>query len=569
MRLLIILLGVLAYLTSFGGVLLFDDDAAITNNPYVRTLWPLSDSIKAPPQSSVAGRPVVSLSLALNYAFGELRPWGYHAFNLTVHLLAGLTLFGVLRHTLSGPRLRRQYGGLATPLAGAIALIWVVHPLQTESVTYIVQRAESLVGLFYLLTLYCAIRGFEAARPRLWFIAAALISAVGMATKEVMATAPLAVLLYDRIFVADTFRQIAARRRDLYAGLAATWLVLGLLVIVGPRSETAGFGLPYLAPWEYARSQFGVILHYLRLCFWPHPLCLDYAWPVAQRAGEIVPQALVVAALLAGTIWALWRRSPVGFLGAWFFLTLAPTSSIVPIRDLAFEHRMYLPLAAVVTLTVMAGWWAINAVAARLAWRDSVRRALAVICVAALVVPLGIATSRRGFAYRSTEIMWGDVLATRPGNARAHCGLAYTLAAQGRLQEAIEHYGISLRMNPGDPITHNNYGGVLANMGLYDEAARHFAAAVSLYPKFTIAQVSLGNALHMEGDIAGAVAAHRKAIEMDGSYGDAYYNLGMDYAAEGKLDDAVAAFQKCLILSPAHKSAKEALAKATSRPAES
>jgi protein O-mannosyl-transferase len=567
MRVLIVVVGVLVYLTSFQGVFLFDDDSAIVNNPYVRSLWPLADAMNSPPQSSVAGRPLVSLSLAVNYALGGLRPWGYHAFNLAVHILAGLTLFGIARRTLLTPRMRRQYGGAAPQLAGVIALIWVVHPLQTESVTYVVQRAESLMGLFYLLTLYCAVRSFDAVRPRPWCLAGVLVCMLGMGTKEAMATAPLAVLLYDRVFVADSFRQIAARRRGLYAGLAATWLLLGVLVVTGPRSDTAGFGLNYLTPWEYARSQFGVIVHYLRLCFWPHPLCLDYAWPVAQKAGEIIPQALLVAALLAGTVWALYRRGALGFLGAWFFLTLAPTSSIVPIRDLAFEHRMYLSLAAVVALVVAMGWWVIGKIAARPAWSHSHRQVVAILAVVALVVPLGYAALCRNLAYKDTETMWRDVLATRPGNARAHCGLAFTLAAQGRLNEAVEHYMISLRINPGDAITHNNYGGVLANMERYDEAAGHFAEAVRLHPKFAIAQVSLGNALHLKGDLEAALAAHRKAIEIDPTYGDAYFNLGQDLEKMGRLNEAIKAYEKCLSLSPAHTSAKAALARTTSRPA--
>ena len=567
MRALIVVVGVLAYVTSFGGIFLFDDDHAIVNNPYVRSLWPLTDAMTAPPQSPVAGRPLVSLSFAVNFAIDGLNPRGYHALNLAIHILAGLTLFGIVRLTLVGPRLREQYGGVAVPLAGLIALIWVVHPVQTESVTYVVQRAESLAGLFYLLTLYCAARGFGADRPRPWFLAAILVCMLGMGTKEVMATAPLIVLLYDRVFIADSFRLIASRRRGLYAGLAATWLVLGLLVVVGPRSDTAGFSLNYLTPWQYARSQFGVILHYLRLTVWPHPLCLDYAWPIARDAGQIVPAGLAIAVLLGATVWALGRKSPAGFLGAWFFLALAPTSSIVPIRDLAFEHRMYLPLAAIVTLIVVGGWRLLAGLSARLSWSRTMLRAVAFGCGAAVVVPLGLATSSRNLAYASTETMWRDVLATRPCNARAHCGVAQALDAHGRLDEALEQYRISLDLDPGDPITHNNIGRVLANLGRYDQAVEEFAIAVRLKPDFAIAQVSLGNALRLKGDYAAAVAAHRRAVEIDPSYGDAYYNLGLDLEAQGRLNESVAAYEKCLSLSPGHKSAKSALEKATTRPA--
>ena len=182
--------------------------------------------------------------------------------------------------------------------------------------------------------------------------AAVVACALGMGTKEVMATAPIVVLLYDRCFLAGSFREAFRRRWPMYVGLAATWAILGALVIAYPwgAATGAGFGLAEAGPWEYARTQPGVILNYLRLSFWPSSLCFDYSWPIATSAGQIIPAAAVIAALLAATLWALRRAPALGFLGAWFFLILAPTSSFVPIiTEVAAERRMYLPLAAVVS----------------------------------------------------------------------------------------------------------------------------------------------------------------------------------------------------------------------------
>ncbi len=177
--------------------------------------------------------------------------WGYHAFNLAIHLAAALTLFGVIRRTLLSPGMRDHFGQAAIPLAFAVALLWVVHPLQTESVTYIVQRVESLMGLFYLLTLYCAIRAWDAseASSRLWVFAAIVACALGMGSKEVMVSAPLIVVLWDAMFATSpgasgrgpwaSFR----RRWPLYAGLASTWLILALLVYVERRGQSVGFDL--------------------------------------------------------------------------------------------------------------------------------------------------------------------------------------------------------------------------------------------------------------------------------------------------------------------------------------
>ena len=183
---------------------------------------------------------MVNLSLAINYALGGMATWGYHALNLAIHILAGLTLFGVVRRTLLQPSLLTRFGQAALSLALAVAVIWTIHPLQTEAVTYIAQRAESLMGLFYLLTVYCFIRGTESETPGIWYKLSVAACLLGMASKEVMISAPLMVLLYDRTFVGGSFRQAWERRRPLYMGLFGTWLLLGYLVVgTHNRNRTA------------------------------------------------------------------------------------------------------------------------------------------------------------------------------------------------------------------------------------------------------------------------------------------------------------------------------------------
>src|SRR5207249_870179 len=148
--LIIIAAGLCAYLNSLRGPFIFDDIDAINENPHIRKLWPLAEVLSAPRQTPVAGRPVVGLSLAINYALGGLNVCGYHVFNLATHMLAGLTLFGIVRRTLQRHPLEDQPSGSPTWFALAVALTWMLHPLQTEAVTYVIQRAESLMGLFYL-----------------------------------------------------------------------------------------------------------------------------------------------------------------------------------------------------------------------------------------------------------------------------------------------------------------------------------------------------------------------------------------------------------------------------------
>ncbi len=349
-------MGLLAYHNSLHAGFVLDDQPHITENPRIRQLWPPWDIVLH------TSRPVVLFSVAVNYALGGLNPWGYHLFNVGVHILAALTLFGVARRAFVSEPLRSRFGEAAEWLAAVISLIWLAHPLQTEAVTYTIQRGESLMGLFYLLTLYCVVRGSGAPRSQGWSMAAVASCALGMASKPVMVTAPVVILLYDRAYLAKSWRDVMKRRWILHACLAATWLLLPRLLANGSTewNESAGFAYNGVPPLDYALTQSGVILHYLRLAFWPQPLCFDYCcaygWPVARTVGDAAPGLMVVGALLAVTIWTWWRNPALGFLGVWFFLILVPTSSFVPVADLAVEHRMYLPLAAVAAMVTVGGF---------------------------------------------------------------------------------------------------------------------------------------------------------------------------------------------------------------------
>jgi len=338
------------------GAFVFDDVGAIDENPSIRSLWPIWPVLFSSTFASVAGRPLLNLSLAIDHALWGNRVWGFHLTNVLFHTLAALLLFAVIRRTLLLPALRDHFGSSATSLALIATLIWTVHPLQTESVTYIVQRSEAMVGFFYLLSLYCLIRADGAVRPAIWYGAGVISCLLGMATKEVMVSAPLVLLLYDRIFLSISFRQTLRQRWPFHLATAATWAVLGALMLTSGRREgSAGFGLGMGAR-EYAATQFGIITHYLRLCFWPRPLVLDYGVDTVHQASQIVPYAIFIVLLIGVTIWALARKPELGFLGFCFFAILAPTSSFVPLAgQVAAEHRMYLPLACVVISVMLLG----------------------------------------------------------------------------------------------------------------------------------------------------------------------------------------------------------------------
>jgi protein O-mannosyl-transferase len=526
--------GIVAYGRTFSVPLLFDDFDAILRNPTIRH-W---GTVLSPPGNTTAGgRPVLNASLAINYAISGTAVWSYHAVNLAIHVLCGLTLFGIIRRALASLR-----NPSATLIAFSASLIWILHPLQTESVTYTIQRAESLMGLFYLLTLYLFIRGAESdGRGLPWFILCFVTCAFGMATKEVMVSAPLIVFLYDRTFIARSFSEAWRRRWRVYAGLGSTWILLAFLVLsMNGRGASVGMGSG-ISSWSYALTQSSAIVHYLRLCFFPHPLVLDYGGLLEVRAAVLLPCVLVAVFLLAATVWALATHPAMGFLGTCFFAVLAPSSSFIPIvTETIAEHRMYLPLASVVVLAVLGIY----------RWLG---RAAPAACIVLSAV-LAVVTWQRNGIYLSEEGILRDSVDSRPENPRAHNNLGFKLATiPGRMDEAIAQYRAALSLNPGYAIAHNNLGvALLTRPGGINEAISHFEEAVRIQPNYAEAHCNLGNALRsIPGHANQAAVQYREAIRLKPDYAAAHNNLGNALAMDPeRRDEAMAEYGEAVRLDP-------------------
>ncbi|MFQ5428681.1 MAG: tetratricopeptide repeat protein [Phycisphaerae bacterium] len=609
-----------AYTNSFSGVFLFDDYGRIVGNKAIEHVLPISTHL-------AAARPLVSLSLAVNYAIGGLNPTGYHVFNLAIHLLAGLTLYGILRRTLRLGRFEHGLAAAADRVAFAASLLWLVHPLHTQSVTYVIQRAESMMGLCYLLTLYCFIRTATAGRSRsVWGLGAVFACACGMACKPVMVTAPVVVWLYDRVFLRRSPRASGRGRVAVLLGLAACWiipfshgvgrgLVRSATIDNAGSTATVGFAVPGITPIEYALTQAQVIPRYLRLSLWPAGQTIDYGWPIVRSWREAALPGMIVLGLLAATGWALWKQPAIGFLGVWFFAILAPTSSFIPIKDPIYEHRMYLSLAAVAVLVVVSGRRLSTALARRLALPAGRRTLLATGALAVAAGVLGTATYRRNNLYHSRLAMWADVLRKRPENARAHSNYGLILFNEGKVEEAVEHYRRALELNPNLRQARDNLRGVkdrYYNRGLESRQAGRTAEALDWYrqarriaPEDLRIRINLANCLvdlgrtaeaitELQGGLASAEAnappllraragynlgntlvrinrideaieAYRAAVRADPTYANAYYGLGWALEAEGRPDEAITAYRRALSIQPGHAEARQALDAAAAR----
>jgi Flp pilus assembly protein TadD len=545
------IIGFLVFWNSLPAPFTFDDDHAIVINDQIRHI---STSLSPTEQGSpLAGRPVVSLTFAINYALGELNVRGYRLVNIAIHVINALLLFALAARTF---QVRDSSLNESSYSAFAIALIWMVHPLVTEPVDYVSQRTELMMAMFFLATVYFGGSSVESggrSRPTYGKGTRSTLSviccALGMACKETMVVAPIVVLLYDRTFAFGSFREALRRRGRYYAALCATWLLLVVLLWSSPRGDSAGFTAASVSPWTYLLDQSVMIVRYLRLTFWPRGLVLDYGEPAYVTFSEVAPYALAVAALLAGTVVALARNRPVGFLGAWFFLTLAPTSSIMPIStEVGAERRMYLPLMAIVTLALAPVGQAFMAWRSRRANHEASRYGYGAYIAFALVAALlSIATIQRNAEYRSGLTLWQTVLDRWPSHARAHRNLAAELKLANRPNEEIEHLRAAVKDLPE---LRNALGLELLALGRNNEAADELRIYVRDHPRDADAWSNLGNALDALGQTNEALDAFTRAVDVNPNNGLSQRNLALQYLQKNDFDNAAAHAREGVRLTP-------------------
>jgi tetratricopeptide (TPR) repeat protein len=478
--------------------------------------------LNPPPYSSTSGRPLVNLSLALNYHFGQLDPVGYHAFNVVVHVLSALVLWAIVRRTLRLEYFAGRFDRVSGPLALAVALVWALHPLQTEAVIYVTQRTELMMAFFYLATLYGSLRYWAADSPHrrtAWLAVATVSCLAGMLCKEVMVSAPVMVLLFDRTFISGSFREAWRKSWPLYVGLASGWLLLVYLNYGGPRSDTAGFGLGVPAHvWWFTQAK--VLWMYLTLTVWPWPLVIHYELPYLATFSAAWRYVVPVVVLAVATLFLLWRRHPVGYLAACVFAVLAPTLLVPIVTEVAAERRMYLPLAALVTLVVVGGY----AVVEKAAWHlgshasgpvSGARSLVLVVTVAMMLASVGgVVSAHRLAAYHDELTLWQDTLTHNPDNYIAHNNLANQLLAAGHTDDAVEHYEQAVALNHDYVAAHFNLGNVLAESGRCREAIGHYEEALRLDPDYPEAYANMASAYALLGQSAEALAAAQKGLDI-------------------------------------------------------
>ncbi len=539
-----------AYAPGLDGPMVLDDDVAIVANPDVR-VWPDLLAALNPPERLVgfSRRPVLNLTMAWNHHLGGLEVRGYRVFNLALHLAATLLLAGLVRWTLRHgrgvPEILRQRAGAVAFFA---ALLWGVHPLATSAVNYLTQRGELLVTVAVLAFLWMWGQAL-AGGSRWWILPAWLACLAGMGSKESMLGMPLVAVLYDRALFAGSWREVG-RRWSWYALLLLTAAWPAALMLRNVTDIAGEGGRGDYDRWRYYLTQGWGLAQFLKLAFWPRPLIFDYGTELAAGLRAVWGELLLAALALLGICWwSLRRRSWVGI-----FLLAVAAASLLP--SLAFtlsgqpvaEHRMYLPLAALITAVVCAlasvvppqglGKWI---------------AATAAVAVALLMIHL---TRARHADYAEVERLWRVTLEARPSSARARLNLAFALLAQrspgetGRIAEAATLLDAATRIDPNYGLAHFNLGTLLLEQGRPIEARRAFARAVEVWPGYAPARINLANMLLAAGEMEEAIEQSTAAVQLAPEDPDAWNVHGSTLVSAGRPADAVAAFDQALERTP-------------------
>jgi len=621
----IILWGVIIYSNSFDSPFQFDDRTFILQNPAIKHLNDIKSIISYKPQRWVA-----YFTFAVNYALSGNKVFSYHLFNLTIHLLNAILIYYFLRLILNLPSFKiDRFQNSKKIIPFFTSLLFLVHPVQTEAITYIYQRFTPLATFFYLLTLIFYIRyrnslanydytgeetspsqskkssqdksrkkpkiksseNLQLKKPKflksgIFYILCLLSLFLGMFSKEEMFTAPIMIILIDIYFISGfkvgTEQCSVPTRWKTFIPILFTLLLIPLAYIFFVKGMTfSNINLNQISrdTFIYSRTtylltQFNVLIKYLQLFFFPIKLNLDYDFPISKTLFEyptILSFLIIFGLLIIGII--LYKKQRIISFGIiWFFVTISITSSILPIKDVIFEHRMYIPSIGLSIALIFALYQIFpetvtkSSVSKKIDGLSSPCRDVIyhvstriggslLILLIIIAIAFSILTYKRNEVWRDNVKLWEDTVKKSPNKARVHNNLANALVRKGDLDMAIKHYLETLRIVPLSPETYNNLGIALYKQGKIDEAMKYYSDAIRLKPDYAEAHSNLGSALARNGKYDEAIDHYYQAVKYNSQFAQVYTNIGNLVAREGRFDEAIANYSKTIELDPDHSEA--------------
>lgn len=579
---LILAIGITVYSNTLNVPFVLDDNPCIVENSAIRhspiyffRSGSQSNSIDLEPfRMAMLTRPVSYLTFALNFRINGLNVSGYHIFNTLIHLSNALLVYFLVDLLLQSPFFRRDperadrgAGTLSGGFAFLAAALFVVHPIQTQAVTYIVQRFASLTTFFFLLTVTFYLRSCLSGSRNLKyaFYLISFVSAVlAMLTKEIAFTLPVIIALLELMFLDGS----PARRIMRYAPFFLTMAIIpcNMLRVKGILAASAGgagtigtlSGNPSLSNLDYLFTEFRVIITYLRLFLLPVNQTIDYNYP--EYHSFLTPPVLlsftVLAAILSCGVY-LWHRSArsdctepylyrlLSFGIIWFFVTLSVESSIIPIESVIYEHRMYLPS--------IGFFLALLSCAALISTRylpPPRRRRWSVAAAIVIIAALAGTTYARNRVWGDLTSFWEDVVRKNPATSRGYSNLCEAYFKTDRIDDAERECTTAMQLDPGDPRGYENLGAISEKRGRPLEAVSFYRLALKTNSGYLPAQIAIGKIYQGMGMSADAVKEYESVIRVDRNNFAAHYNLGLLYYDLGRYGDAVTEYSEAQRLDP-------------------
>lgn len=544
-----VVVGVLIYSNTFRSSFHLDDYTSIVQNPDVRLISDFSRILRGEYPATF----VTYLTFAFNYQFWKTDPFFYHLINTAIHIATSLLVFYLTLLTLKisrsggalSPERLPDSSGSQKQIAFFAGLVFLCHPVQTEAVSYVVQRITSLATFFYVAALVFYVKA-RTGEKFWWYVPAVLLGAAGMFTKQIVFTLPFAILLYEFCFIEPRGR--GKMKRIYFVIPFVALLAVVYFYAYAPQVAEHGFARASkesadLARGTYFLTELRVLATYLRLLFFPVSQNLDYDYPISRSLLE--PKTLLSFLLLAVTLFVglgayLKKYRFLAFGIFWFFLTLSVESSVIPIRDVIFEHRLYLPMAGTAVFAA-AGLWQL--------FRNEKRYWLA---SGLIIVVLSAMTFERNKVWANEFVLWTDVIRKSPNKARPYHSFGLALFREGRYAEALKFYEKAIARDPSHYTSYVNKGMTLEALKNTEEAVKCYEAAVRMNPKNPVPYVNLGAIYQQKGEIDSAINYYLEAIRQEPKNARAHNNLAVAYDRKGDLGNAIEAYRKAVTIDPAY-----------------
>jgi protein O-mannosyl-transferase len=547
----------LIYSNSLESPFIYDDLSNIQDNPNIRlTKITLEDIKRAGFEGRFSNRPIALISFALNYYFHRYEVTGYHLINILIHIITGLLLYIFVKTTLNLPSFPSRYK-TSRWIPFITVLIWLVHPLNTQSVTYIVQRMNSMAAMFYILSFLLYVKGRLAEgkmKKQLLFSACILAGALSLGSKEIAATLPFFIFLYEWYFLQGLSRTWLKRHISHIAAVLIL-VIIGVFIYLGAHpleKILAGYEGYDFTLGQRLLTEFRVVIFYLSLLLFPHPsrLNLDHDFSISHSLTDPITTLFSIGAivgLIGFSIWAAKKDRLFSFGILWFLGNLLIESSVLPL-EIIYEHRTYLPSMFLFLMAVL------------LAYRFRLPKNLGIVVSCAVVISFSVWTYERNETWRDEVTFWRDSVKKSPNKARPNLSLGFALQGRGKIDEAIKYYIEALRIKPDYAKGHNNLGVALKEQGRIEEAVDHYSEAIRIKPDYAEAHNNLGVALRDQGKLEEAIEHHGEAIRIQPKYAEGHNNLGVALKDQGRLKEAAEHFYKALRIRPDYAEAHYNLA---------